>query len=78
MHILGKLKRVKYTGLIAQEVMKVLPEAVVTDKDGYHSIAYGNMAGILVEAIKELKNELNIEKMINSDLEKRVSALENA
>jgi len=69
---------VKYTGLIAQEVMKVLPEAVVTDEDGYHSIAYGNMAGILVEAIKELKNELNIEKMRNSDLEKRISALENA
>lgn len=47
----------RQTGLIAQEVQKVLPEAVV---DGEHlSVAYGNMVGLLIEAIKELKAELD-------------------
>lgn len=47
----------KQTGLIAQEVQAVLPEAVM-DHDGTLSVAYGNMVGLLVEAIKELKAEI--------------------
>ena len=44
------------TGVIAQEVENILPEVV---KDGeYQSVAYGNMVGILIEAIKELKAEV--------------------
>lgn len=44
----------KHTGLIAQEVLEVLPEAVETN--GEHlALAYGNMMGLMVEAIKELK-----------------------
>lgn len=42
------------TGLIAQEVEKVMPEAVHVDEDGYLTVAYGNLVGLLVEAIKEL------------------------
>ena len=46
------------TGLIAQEVQSVLPEVV--DKVGmYHlGVAYGNMMGLVVEAIKELTTEI--------------------
>lgn len=40
-------------GFIAQEVEKVLPEVVQTDSEGMKSVAYGNMAALLVEAIKE-------------------------
>ena len=48
------------TGLIAQEVKEVLPEAVI---HGEHlSLAYGNMVGLLVEAIKELKAEIEVLK----------------
>jgi hypothetical protein len=48
-------------GLIAQEVEKVLPEVISTspDGEGIKSIAYANVVGILVEAIKELKNEVD-------------------
>ena len=46
------------TGLIAQEVLEVLPEAVHGTEETYYSIAYGNMIGILVEAIKELSDEV--------------------
>ena len=42
------------TGLIAQEVQAVLPEAVIEDEDGYLAVGYGNMVGLLVESIKEL------------------------
>ena len=49
----------RYTGVIAQEVQKVLPEAVMEDKDGTLSVAYGNMVGLLIEAIKELKAEVD-------------------
>jgi hypothetical protein len=40
-------------GLIAQEVERIIPQVVGTDMSGYKTIAYGNMIGILVEAIKE-------------------------
>ena len=46
----------RQTGLIAQEVQKVLPEAV--SGDDMLSVAYGNLVGLLVEAIKELKAEV--------------------
>jgi hypothetical protein len=41
------------TGLIAQDVQAVLPEAVNADSDGMLSVKYGNMVGLLIEAIKE-------------------------
>ena len=46
------------TGVIAQEVKEVLPEAVYGSEDTSYSVAYGNLAGILIEAIKELRNEI--------------------
>ena len=50
----------KGIGVIAQEVEKVLPE-VVTDGE-YKSVAYGNIVGVLIEAIKDLKKELDDHK----------------
>lgn len=47
----------RYTGVMAQEVKSVLPEAVHGEEGGY-SVAYGNMVGLLVEAIKELRKEV--------------------
>ena len=41
------------TGVIAQDVEKVLPQAVTTDEDGMKAVKYGNMVGLLIEAIKE-------------------------
>lgn len=51
----------RQTGVIAQEVQAVLPEAVMTMNDDNKtlSVAYGNMVGLLIEAIKELKTELD-------------------
>jgi len=48
-------------GVIAQEEEKVAPEVVREDKseDKIKSVAYGNMVGLLIEAIKDLKNEVD-------------------
>ena len=45
-------------GVIAQEVKEVLPEIVSEDGLGMNSVAYGNMAGVFIEAIKELENRI--------------------
>lgn len=45
-------------GVIAQEIEKVLPEVVHTREDDMKSVAYGNIVGILIEAIKELSEEV--------------------
>ena len=46
------------TGVVAQELLAVLPEAVHTDAHGVHSVAYGNITGLLIEAVKELSAEV--------------------
>lgn len=48
-----------HTGVIAQEVEKVLPEVIETDKDGYKTVAYGNMVGLLIEAIKDQQKQID-------------------
>ena len=52
------------TGVIAQELEKALPEAVfASTKDGMKSVAYGNVVGLLIEAIKE--QQVQIETLMD-------------
>lgn len=46
------------TGVVAQELETVLPEAVHTDAKGMKSVAYGNITGLLIEAVKELSAQV--------------------
>lgn len=46
--------KTRKTGVIAQEIQKVLPEVVSESVDGTLTVAYGNTIGLLIEAIKEL------------------------
>lgn len=64
----ARLRGVTYTraddgqrasGLIAQDVQAVLPDAVKKNPDGSVSLDYGNVIGLLVESIKELQAEIN-------------------
>ena len=57
------VERSRQSGIIAQDVQKVLPEVVTNHidtetKEETLSVAYGNMVGLLIEAIKELKAEV--------------------
>lgn len=47
------------TGVIAQDVNAVLPEAVSTDEEGYMAVKYGNMVGLLIEAIKDQQTQID-------------------
>ena len=46
-------------GVIAQELAEVLPEAVLANADGLLSVAYGNLVGVLIEALKELSAKVD-------------------
>jgi hypothetical protein len=52
----------RYAGVIAQEMKEVLPEIVCTDQFGNHSVAYGNISALLIEAIHELKSSIDTMK----------------
>jgi hypothetical protein len=66
LELVKNLRGVKYTrrdnnerqiGVIAQEVLPYLPEVVTTSSEGL-AVAYGNIVGLLIEAIKELSDEV--------------------
>jgi hypothetical protein len=50
-------------GLLAQEVQQVLPEAVkpiiINTSNSLLTVSYGNLAGLFVEALKEIKSSLD-------------------
>ena len=46
------------SGVIAQEMEKVAPELVNESSDGTLGVSYGNITGYLIEAIKDLKAEV--------------------
>ena len=49
----------QYAGLIAQDVQKVLPEAVATTEGDIIAVDYNGVIGLLVEAVKELNNRID-------------------
>jgi hypothetical protein len=63
-------------GFIAQEVEKVLPEAVRTDSQGYRAIAYDKLTAILVEGIKEQQRALEARDAQIAKLSQRLDAIE--
>jgi hypothetical protein len=54
----GYFIRKNDVGVIAQEVEAVLPEVVGTNGDGYKAVKYELIIPLLIEAIKELKAEV--------------------
>jgi len=54
-------------GVIAQEMEQILPQVVTKDPNGLKSVSYGNIVGVLIEAIKE--QQIRIE-----ELEKKINA----
>ena len=54
----GYFVRKKDVGVIAQEVEKVLPEAVAQRKDGIKAVKYDRLTCLLIEAVKVLSNKV--------------------
>ena len=55
----GYFVRKHDVGVIAQEIEKVLPEVVGTREDGTKAVKYDRIIPLLIEAIKELKAEID-------------------
>ena len=49
----------RYAGVLAQEVQKVLPEAIVETATGELSVTYGNLSALIINAVKDLKKEVD-------------------
>jgi hypothetical protein len=67
LHTVSQLRGVEYErtdtgekqiGVIAQEIQSFLPQ-IVTEAENGLSVAYGNMVGVLIEAIKELNQKVH-------------------
>ena len=58
----GYFVRKHDTGIIAQEVEKVLPEVVADRQDGYKAVRYEKLAGLIIQAINELADQVDILK----------------
>ena len=53
-------------GVIAQEIEEIVPEVVLTQPDGKKYVAYSNLVGLLIEAIKEQQEQItNLQEDLN-------------
>ncbi len=71
-HATKKVQKGTHIGLVAQDVYKVIPEAVLKPKDENKEawgISYDSLVPVLIQAVKELKQE-------NEKLKERIEALE--
>jgi len=55
----------KKIGVIAQEIQKIIPEVINESSDGTLGVAYGNMVGLLIEAMKEQQKQIDELKIKN-------------
>jgi hypothetical protein len=63
-------------GVIAQEVEKVFPELVMGE-EGKKTVAYANLTGVLIEAVKELARENTSQATEIDSLKAKVDGLTN-
>jgi hypothetical protein len=55
----GYFVRKHDTGIIAQDVEVVLPEVVATREDGYKAVRYEKLAGLIIQSINELADQVD-------------------
>lgn len=60
--LLGKPTDIQETGLLASKVKEVLPQATQQKDSGFLAVNYEKLMGLVVEAIKELKDEVALLK----------------
>jgi hypothetical protein len=63
-------KTKKHIGLIAQEVLEVIPEVVGGSEESMYSVGYAELVAVLIEAVKEQSTYIK-------EQDKRILALEN-
>ena len=71
-HLNGKIEfyNEREAGIIAQDVVKVLPEAVKERSDGYLAIKYEQMIPLLIEGVKGQQKQIE-------DLQQQIKEIKN-
>jgi hypothetical protein len=64
-----------YVGVIAQDVQKVLPEAVSTGESGYLAVRYSELTPLALAAIKELSEMMEKQSAIIASLRTELDAI---
>lgn len=70
-------KPIQSSGVLAQEIEKILPQAVQKNDKGDYFVDYAAITPLLIEAIKEQNNKIKILETTNSEILKRLEKLEN-
>jgi hypothetical protein len=73
-----KFNNTSQLGLIAQEVEKVIPEAVIIDENGFYGVNYNMVIPVLMEAIKEQQTILNDQKSRIEALESSINSIQTS
>src|SRR5699024_8980948 len=61
-----KAKRQLNLGFVAQDIEKVLPNLVITDKNGYKLVNYIGIIPVLTKAVQQLSTKVDkLEKEVN-------------
>lgn len=58
----------EHIGLLAQDVLKILPELVREGEDGYLSVSYANLTAVLIGAVHELNDRIDQLTVENEEL----------
>ena len=66
-------KGVRHAGVIAQEVLEVLPEVVKTNDKGMYSVAYGNITALLIEGVKEQQLLISSQRADIEELKRQIN-----
>ena len=73
-------EKTPHVGVIAQDLQKVFPNAVMKGEDGFLRIRWDEMFYAMINAIRELDvrtaNDTTVLKKQNQELEKRIAKLE--
>ena len=67
----------KQAGFLAQEVLKVLPEAVVKSEDGIYGLNYNAIMPLLTEGIKEQQTQIETQQLEIENLKLQITELKN-
>jgi hypothetical protein len=62
-------------GFIAQEIEKVFPDLVITDKNGFKAVNYTKLNIMTIQAVKELKAENDQLKVVIASILKDIEIL---
>lgn len=68
---------IKSSGVLAQELEEVLPEAVQKSEAGDYFVDYAAITPLLIEAIKEQNATIKSLEAVNAEILKRLEKLEN-